>query len=49
MIDCVSRIDSSRYVVFECSVVCWGVEDVSAGVFVAVKEDVSEGVVIVAT
>ena len=49
VVNYVNRIDGSRYVVFECSVVCWGVEDVGAGFFVAVKEGVSERVVIVVT
>ena len=49
VIECMDRVDGVRYVVFECSIVCWSVEDVGAGDFVTVKEGVSERVVIVLT
>ena len=49
VIDYVNRIDDSRYVVLECSVVCRSVEDAGAGVLVKVEEDVSERIVIFVT
>ena len=49
VVNSVNRIDGGGYVVFECSIVCWGVEDVGAGVYVLVKEGMSERVVTVVT
>ena len=49
VIEYIDGIDGVRYVVFECSIVCWSAEDVDAGVFVTIKEGVSKRVVIVVT
>ena len=49
MIKYIDRIEGVRYVVFECSIVCWSVEDAGAGILVTIKEGVSARVVIVVT
>ena len=49
VVEYINRVDSVRNVLFGRSIVCWSVEDVSAAVLVAIKEGVSEGIVIAVT
>ena len=41
VVEYIDKVDGVRYVVFECSIICWSVEDVGVGVLVTAKEGVS--------